>query len=446
MFWNLLLVFLLVGANGLFVAAEFAFVKLRLQEVKLLASQGSNTAKLVEKIIANLDAYLSACQLGITLASLGLGWIGEPLVAKSLEPLFELFSIPEDKVHYVAFPAAFMFITFLHITLGEQVPKILAIKKYKPTSLAVSMPIVIFYKIFKPFIWVLNEASNFILRVIGIQGHPEQGEVLSEDELRAVLLESASGGHLTLRERLLMENVLDLEDKIARRYMIPRNQIIYLDKNDVMEEMLKNASESNHTRLPLCDGDLDNIVGVVHVKDIFQSLAKNKNLTDLTEVAREATFLPETVALDALLREFQKNNTVIAILVDEYGVVSGMITLENVLEELVGPIQDEFDSEVPLIIKKGVDNFEVAASCTVDEIEKRLGIELSDRNADTIGGVLIEEFGHIPEINEKIIMENYEYTVLEAEPKRIIRVKIREIKPQELEEILEEKVDDKIED
>lgn len=438
---NLLLVFLLVALNGLFVAAEFAFVKLRLQEVKILAEQGGRTPKLLENIISNLDAYLSACQLGITLASLGLGWVGEPLVAKSLEPLFEHFDIPESKVHYVAFPVAFMFITFLHITLGEQVPKILAIKKYKPTSLAVSMPISIFYKIFKPFIWILNEVSNLMLRVIGIQASSEHGEVLSEDELRAILLESASGGHLTLRERLLMENVLDLEDKIARRYMIPRNQIIYLNKNDTMEEKLKKASESNHTRLPLCDGDLDNVVGVVHVKDIFQSLARNEKLTHLVDVAREATFLPETVALDVLLREFQKNNSVLAILVDEYGIVSGMITLENVLEELVGPIQDEFDSETPLIIKKGTDSFEVDASCTVDLVGKMLEIEVSDKNADTIGGVLIEEFGHIPDVGEIIVVDNHEYKVLDAEPKRIKKLGIRKLNTDEIEKIAADKSD-----
>ncbi len=442
MIWNFLLVFLLVALNGLFVAAEFAFVKLRLQEVKILAEGGGRAPKLLERIMLNLDAYLSACQLGITLASLGLGWVGEPLVAKSLEPLFEYFDVPENKVHYIAFPVAFMFITFLHITLGEQVPKILAIKRYKSTSLATSLPIVIFYKIFKPFIWALNGISNVMLRAIGIQMQSEHGEVLSEDELRAILLESASVGHLTLRERLLMENVLDLEDKIARRYMIPRNQIIYLDKNDSMEEKLKKASESNHTRLPLCDGDLDNIIGVVHVKDIFQSLAKNENLTHLIDVARDATFIPETAALDVLLREFQKNNAVLAILVDEHGTVSGMITLENVLEELVGPIQDEFDSETPLIIKKGDDIFEVDASCTVDEIKKRLQIEVSNKNADTIGGVLTEEFGHIPEIGEKIVVDKHEYKVLEAQPKKIVRMEIRKLSPDELEEIANEGTED----
>ncbi|HEX9665961.1 MAG TPA: hemolysin family protein [Thermodesulfobacteriota bacterium] len=435
MFWKIFLVFLLVAANGFFVAAEFALVKLRIQEIKILARKGSKTAKLVEKIVANLDAYLSACQLGITLASLGLGWVGEPLVARSIEPAFNSLGIPEDRVHLVAFPIAFIIITLLHITLGEQVPKILAIKKYKRTALTISMPLAIFYKIFKPFIWVLNTISNLMLRVIGIQITSEHGEVHTEDEVRAILLESAAVGHLTLGERLIMENVLDLENKIARRYMLPRDQIIYLDKNDTMEEKLRIASESGHTRLPLCDGDLDHIIGIVHVKDIFQTLARKQELKALVDVARKPTFLPETFALDALLREFQKKHTALAILVDEYGVVSGMITLENVLEELVGPIQDEFDSEAPSIMKIGADSFEVDAACTVDEIEKKLEIELSDSNADTIGGVLIEMLGHIPTVNESAVLGEHEVTVLEADPTRVRRVRIRRLRRDEIAEV-----------
>ncbi|HEX9830888.1 MAG TPA: hemolysin family protein [Thermodesulfobacteriota bacterium] len=440
MFWKLLFVLFLVLANGFFVAAEFALVKLRVQEIKLLARQGSKTAALVEQIVTNLDAYLSACQLGITLASLGLGWVGEPLVARTIEPAFNILGIPEDRVHFVAFPLAFIIITLLHITVGEQVPKILAIKKHKATALVISMPLAIFYKIFKPFIWVLNTLSNWMLRLIGIQIDSEHGEVHTEDEVRAILLESAAVGHLTLSERLIMENVLDLENKIARRYMLPRNQIVYLDINDSLEENLHIASESEYTRLPLCDGDLDHVIGIVHVKDIFKALANKEDIKSLVDIARKPTFLPETVILDVLLREFQKKHTALALLVDEHGVVSGMITLEDVLEELVGPIQDEFDSETPTIVKKGTDTFEVDAASTIDEIEKKLGIELSDSDADTIGGVLIERFGYIPTANENITLGQHEITILEAEPTRIRRVLIRRLKPEEIAEVaVEEK-------
>ena len=349
MFWKISLVLILVAANGFFVAAEFALVKLRLQEIKLLARKGSRTAQIAENIMIHLDAYLSACQLGITLASLGLGWLGEPLVATLIEPLFQFFGIPPEHVHFVAFPVAFLIITLLHITAGEQVPKILAIQKYKSTALAIALPLSIFYRIFQPLIWVVNTISNMMLKALGVGIVSEHQSAHTEEELRAILLESAAGGHLTRRERLVIENVLDLENKMARRYMLPRNQIAFLDKNDSIEEKLRKASESDHTRLPLCDGDLDHIIGIVHVKDVFRAMANKPKLTALVDLARKPTYRPETVTLDVLLKDFQKNHTILTLLVDEYGVVSGMLTLENVIEQLVGPIQDEFDEEAPLI-------------------------------------------------------------------------------------------------
>lgn len=421
------LVLILVAVNGFFVAAEFALVKIRIQEIKILARKGSHAAKLVESITKNLSAYLSACQLGITLASLGLGWIGEPLVAKTIEPVFYALNIPQDKVHFVAFPLAFLFITFLHITLGEQVPKILAIKKYKTTAFAVSLPLIVFYTIFKPFIWFLNTVSNYMLSAIGIKADSEHGEVITEEELRSILIESTEVGHLTLRKRFIMENVLDLENKIARNYMVPRNEIVYLDKNDTLEQQLIIASDSGHTRLPLCENHLDHVEGIIHVKDIFQIYAKKEKITDLLQVARKPTFLLETITLEKLFRELQKNNTVLAMLVDEYGVISGMITLENILEQLVGPIQDEFDDETPAIIKKGVNSFEVDATCTVQEIQKKLDITFTDISSETIGGVLTESLEHIPEINERIKIGDYEFTVLESDPMRVKRVLINKI-------------------
>ncbi len=419
MFWKVSLVLLLVAANGFFVAAEFALVKLRLQEIKLLARKGSRPAKVVENIMVHLDAYLSACQLGITLASLGLGWVGEPMVARLIEPIFSRLEIPPDQVHFVAFPIAFLIITLLHITAGEQVPKILAIQKYRPTALTVAIPLTLFYRTFQPLIWVVNTISNLMLRALGIQIVREHTAVHTEEELRAILLESAAGGHLSRKERLIIENVLDLESKIARRYMLPRNEIVYLDKNDSMEEKLRKASESDHTRLPLCDGDLDQVIGIVHVKDVFRILAKGEKLVALTDIARKPTFRPETVTLDVLLKDFQKNHTILTLLVDEYGVVSGMITLENVIEQLVGPIQDEFDRERPAIEEKGLNQFQINATCLVDEVIDQLKVELPKTDASTIGGMVVEHIGRIPDKNEKVMLGPHEVTVLEAEPTRI---------------------------
>lgn len=428
MFWNIVLVLVLVFANGFFVAAEFALVKLRLQEIKLMALEGGKSAKLVENIVEHLDAYLSACQLGITLASLGLGWVGEPLLANMFEPYLHSLGISEDKVHYVTFPIAFGIITLLHITAGEQVPKILAIKKYKPTSLAIAFPLSIFYRIFKPFIWGLNTISNMMLRLAGIDIDSEHGGAHTEEELRDILLESAAVGHLTRRKRLFMENVLDLENKIARRYMVPRNQIIYIDSNDPVKEQLRIASESSHTRLPLCDDDLDHVTGIVHVKDIFNFLANGKEITSLKEFARKPAFIPETVTLDILLKEFQQKNIAFTLLVDEYGVLSGMITLENVLEELVGQIQDEFDSEQPSIIKKDTGIYEVDATCPVDQVVKHVGIDLPASSADTIGGIIIEQFGYIPAKDDKIIVGNHRATVIDSEPTRVKRILLQKVR------------------
>lgn len=433
MLWKISLVLVLVAANGFFVAAEFALVKLRLQEIRLLARTGSRAARVTEKIMGHLDAYLSACQLGITLASLGLGWLGEPLVATLLEPLFQLWGVATENVHYVAFPIAFLIITLLHITAGEQVPKILAIQHYKPTALTIAFPLALFYRVFRPLIWVVNTLSNLMLKALGVGVVSEHSSVHTEEELRAILLESAAGGQVTRRERMVIENVLDLENKMARRYMLPRNQIIYLDRNDSIEEKLRKASESDHTRLPLCDGDLDHVIGIVHVKDVFRALARNEKLTALKDFARKPIYRPETVSLDVLLKDFQKNHTILTLLVDEYGVLSGMITLENVIEELVGPIQDEFDEEPPLIQKMGADQFQIDATCSVEDVIDQLDIRLPETEANTIGGLLIERIARIPAVNETVKLGPHEVTVLQAEPTRIklILFKRRQVEVEE---------------
>lgn len=421
MVWKILLVLGLVGANGFFVAAEFALVKVRRSEVQLAARQGSRAAKMVDRLLGHLDSYLSACQLGITLASLGLGWVGEPLVARTLEPMFEAWNIPAENVHYFSFPIAFLLITFLHITAGEQAPKIAAIRKYQATSQVVCYPLFFFYKAFQPFIWLLNESSNLMLRLVGIRMDDGHSEAPTEDQLRLLLGDSGEAGEVTRREQAIMENVLDLEEKVARRYMLPRNQIVFVNRNDPMDIKLKKAADSGHTRLPLCEDDLDHIIGIVHVKDVFQAMVAEDQLTVLTNLARKPLYLPETTTLDKLLHRFQREKTVLAMLVDEYGSVSGMITLENVIEELVGPIEDEFDETPAMIIVRGVNRFEVDALCPIDEAMARLRLEIDNPDADTLGGLISELMGHIPEKGEKIDCGGCTFTVLEAESTRATR-------------------------
>ena len=428
MLLKVLFVLFLVAANGFFVASEFALVKIRISEVKARVREGARSGKLVESIVEHLDAYLSACQLGITLASLGLGWVGEPMVAKTITPVLDRLGVPPHNAHYIAFPLAFGLITFLHITAGEQVPKIIAIQKHQSTSFAISVPLAVFYKVFRPFIWVLNTASNLMLRSVGIKPVPEHGAA-TESELRLLLFETSQSGDVSLNERLMMENVLDLEEKTARSCMLPRNQIVFIDRENPIEDQLRTMADSGHTRLPICDGDLDHIVGVVHVKDLFRRISSEGPPADLSPIIRPAVFFLETMTLDHVLREFQKTRTIMALLVDEFGVVSGLITLENVLEEVVGPIQDEFDSEQPRIRKTGTDSYEVDASCPLSNLRRELNLKVPKVEADTLGGLAMELLGHIPHVGEQFTIGRYRITVTAAERTRVLTLSIDKLSP-----------------
>ena len=422
---DLILILLLVAVNGFFVASEFALVRVRLSEIEILAQGGSRTAQIVRHILPRLDTYLSATQLGVTLTSLGLGWLGELRMAALLEPMVLSMGFAAETAHLIAIPVAFAFITFLLITAGELVPKFVTIQYSRQTAQAIGIPLVVFYRIFRPFIWFLNISSNFMLKCLGIRLTNAQGASFTESELRLTLGSMAAGGHVSRRERLIIENALDLEEKVARRYMLPRNQIVYLNQNDNMDVKLGIVSDSSHTRFPLCNEDLDHIIGIIHVKDLFKNLFDESKSSNLEDVARDPLFLPETIRLDALLLEFQRRNTVLAVLVDEYGTVSGMITLENVLEELVGPIQDEFDRDVPLIVRTGTQRFVVEASCPVDQVITACGLSLpDDLTSDTTGGVMIELLGHIPRQGEKVQVGEHIMTALRVETTRIHRLRI----------------------
>jgi len=427
---GLLAVVLLLFANGFFVAAEFALVKVRLSQIEDLAKKGSWTAKVTESVLGRLDAYLSACQLGITLASLGLGWVGEPVVARLLEPLVIACGLSSERAHFIALPVAFVTISSLHIILGELAPKSLAIRAARPMSLAVSLPLLVFYRTFLPFIWVLNSAANLFLRLCGVRPLQEGVETHTADELRLILAESAAGGELSRRERLMMENVLDLEDKVVRQVMVPRRDIVYLNTRKSVAENLQLVSESRHTRFPLCDGELDRVVGMVHTKDVLITQMSGDPIVSLGRLARRIPFLAETMRLDVVLREFQRTRTHVAMVVDEFGSISGMITFENVLEEIIGPIQDEFDRELPQIIKRSAGRYHIDGICPVSDLTDELGVTLpEDLEAETTGGMVIELLGHIPNSGEKVKVGRFEFRVLDAEPTRVRRVEAVELEP-----------------
>lgn len=432
MIWQILVVVLLIAANGFFVAAEFALVRVRVAEIDPARVGSGRSARLARHMLGRLNSYLSACQLGITLASLGLGWAGEPLAAKMLTPVFTALNMPEENVHYVAFPLAFALITYLHLTVGEQAPKIAAIQKARSMTLLVAYPLALFHSIFKPFIWLINVSCNGMLRVVGLQAVSDHDQEITEDEVRFILTQSAAMGHLGASESRIMENVLDLEEKTARSCMVPRNQIVYLNRSDPMSAKLETASRSGHTRLPLCEEDLETIIGIVHIKDIFNATVLEGKLDTLAQVAHPALFLPETIKLDRMLVEFQKSKTHMAMLVDEYGVVSGLITMENVIEEVVGSIEDEFDAEEPLIVDKGVGKFEVQAVCPIDEFEETCGVKVPENlGVDSVGGVVVTVMGHVPRVGETTMLGDARLTILESEPTHAVRVLVEKPPPTE---------------
>ena len=414
----------LVLLNGFFVAAEFALVKLRPTQLGPDLRRGERRARVAKHMLGHLDAYLSATQLGITLASLGLGWIGEPAFAWLLEPL--ILKIPgatPNLVHSISLGTAFLVITVLHIVLGEVAPKSLAIRKPKPTGLWVAIPLFVFYKATYPAIWVLNAAANAILRLFGVE--PLHGEeiVHDEEELR-LLLASSGSERLTRQKRRILDNVFTFSHRPARKIMVPRRDVVYLSTQRSMAENIDIARRTGHTRFPLCDGDLDQILGLVHIKDVFRAVPMPQSLT---EVQREILFVPETLPLERLLRRMRAEKVHLAAVLDEYGGVSGIVSLENVIEEIVGEIQDEFDLETPEIVEGANGHYSVAGSTLVEDLEQALDVEFSDRDEDTVAGVVLSELGRRPVRGDRIQLGPLDLRVTEVRGNRIHALQIRRI-------------------
>jgi CBS domain containing-hemolysin-like protein len=422
----------LLVANAFFVAAEFALVKVRVGQIEQLAEEGNWAAKLTKRALDHLDAYLSACQLGITVASLALGKAIEHAIEPPIHALLAALRLPVETSATLALgvvPALALSVgTFLHMALGEQAPKSLAIRSARIIALITAPPLVLFHYVFWPVIWLLNTASNLTLRLLGLGNAASPAEMThTEEELRHILAESADGGHLSRSERLMIENVLNLEEKTARRVMVPRPDIVYLSLARPVEENLRLARQTGHTRFPLCEEDLTRVLGIVHVKDLFRS-GLSDGRPDLRKLARPVPFLPETLHLDQLLVEFQRNRVHMAMLINEFGSVTGMVTLENVLEELVGPIQDEFDREPPPIITlDGV--HEVDAGVPLDRLAELLGTELPETDADTTGGLILDLLGRLARQDDAVEVAGHRLTVLEADPTRIRRVRVEKLSP-----------------
>lgn len=409
----------LVFLNGFFVAAEFALVKVRPTQID--PHVHTRRGRVTRHMIDHLDAYLSATQLGITLASLGLGWVGEPAMAKLLERLFHFFPTLSPALQStLSFSVAFSIISFLHIVLGELTPKSLAIRRPEPVSMWISIPLWAFYKISFPAIYVLNSVANWILRMMGIQPVTGGSFAHEEEEIRR-LLASDNESVISDHKRELLDNIFELSERVARQIMVPRADVVYLDIQKSMEENLEEARASGHTRFPLCDGDLDQTLGIVHIKDLFRA---GEMPGSLREVRRDTFFVPETLSLERLLRKMLSSHLHMAAILDEYGSVAGIVTLENVIEEIVGEIQDEFDAERPEIVQLSENSWQILGSTLLADLETEIDMEIDERDEDTIAGITLSELGRRAVVGDEVNVGPLHLEVSEVDVNRILALKV----------------------
>jgi CBS domain containing-hemolysin-like protein len=409
----------LVGLNGFFVACEFSIIKVRASQLDALVDEGDARARFAKYIRSHLDAYLSATQLGVTVASLALGWVGEEFLAHLIEPFFALANIHSHAlVLAVSITLAFIGITFMHIVFGELAPKYTAIANPLKVSLRLVRPLGAFYFLFKPAIWVLHKSSNFLLRGL-LRMKPIPGTELahSEEELRLILEQSEKSKEVSPLGRKLVLNVLDLRERVVRDIMTPRGEVVYLDLEDDFETNAKKAIASKHTRFPLCRENLDNAVGQIHIKDLVPIM--NDPNPDLMKIKRELIPVPEMMLLEKLLNLFLSKHAHLAIVVDEFGGTVGMVTLEDVLEELVGDIQDEFDTEKAEFQTINANEFTVDGTLGLYELNDLAKLELESSDVSTIGGYVTHLLGHLPKQGEQVKIDNYLVTVSQTDARRV---------------------------
>jgi CBS domain containing-hemolysin-like protein len=423
--YYLLLTLFLVLLNGFFVAAEFAMVRVRASQVEIKAKGGSPVAKLARGILHNLDGYLAATQLGVTIASLGLGWVGQDIVTRLMLNLFLLFgvAIKSNVIITISRIVAFTLITVLHIVFGELAPKSIAIQRSVRTVMAISLPLRFFFIVFRPLIWVLNNFANFILKLLGI--NPAQAESThSSEELQYLLEQGKETGALDSTEHELIQNVFDFNERVVKNIMVPRTKISGIDINTPKDELLEIVINEGYSRIPVYDDVIDKIVGIVHAKDILPLLARGEDIV-LKNIIRKAYFIPETKKINDLMAELQQKRIQIAIVSDEFGGTAGMITLEDIVEELVGDIQDEYDEEKPIVEKVNDREFIVNALAPIYDVNSHLPHDLpEDGDFDTVSGWLGDIFGKIPDVGEQMESNGYNITVLKKSDQNIESVKL----------------------
>jgi CBS domain containing-hemolysin-like protein len=428
----LLGVLLLVAANGFFVAAEFSLVRARESRIEQMRNEGRRGAALVLEQIDRIDEYLSACQLGITMASLGIGFLGEPAIASLLESAFG-DSIPHGLSLAISITIAYLITTALHITVGEQVPKIYAIVHAERTALRVARPLRWFRVAFSPLIWALNSASNALLRVVGVDPQAEFEEVSSSEDLKLIIARSSRGGKLDPGEAGMLSGVFHLHEQEARQVMTPIPAVVTVDISDTVEEALRRAIDSGHTRLVVTeDGNTDRIIGVVHVNSLVRRLMRDGPQASIADSVKDALIVPETKPLDDLLADLQRERASMAVVVDEYGRTAGIVTIEDIIEEVVGEIADETDPAVAGVRRLANGDWWVRGHVPITDLAD-YGLELPvDSEAyNSVGGFVFGELGRLPKRGDMVQANGYSLRVESVRENRVEAVRIRDHHPRQ---------------
>ncbi len=404
--FSLFAALIFLALNGFFVAAEFALVRVRETRIVQLEQEGSARARTVRAALRDLDAYLSVCQVGITIASLGLGWVGEPAVSELIRPGFVLLGIEDERIVEIAAVAlGFAIITYAHLVFGEQAPKYFSIQLAERTALWIARPLKLFMLLLRPVVWLVNASTNFVLRPWGIR-LGEGMEAHSEEELRIMISSSATSGILDPQERDYINNVFDFGDTVAREIMVPRPDIEALPSDASLEVLVEKAAFGRYTRYPVYEGDLDHILGVVHVKDLFRAAREEPESFDLKPLIRDCLVVPENKRIEEILREFQKRKLQVAIVIDEWGSVEGLITIEDVLEELVGEIQDEFDEDEAAIEPLSEDVYAIDGRIPITDVNEYFDLDIPHEDFDTIGGFVLGSLGRPPEPGDTVEVDD----------------------------------------
>lgn len=421
---NVIIVFLLVFMNGFFVATEFAMVKVRKSRIETLVLDGDRSARHTLKVVKDLNSYLSACQLGITLASLGLGWVGEPAVSDMLMPVFKLFKLSESAGHSISFLLGFAVITAFHIVLGELVPKSLAIISAEKISMYTALPLIMFYKLTYPIMWTFNHSTNFVLKLFGLSQVDEHEAAHTDEEIKLLVEDSYKHGLIDKTELTFVDNIFDFSEKTVKEIMIPRTDMssIYID--EPFEDIVSYTFKEQLTRYPVCKESKDSIIGLIHIKDLYKLKIEDGD-KNIQSIIREIKYVPEYLSISELLKIFKRDKVQMAIVIDEYGGTSGLVTIEDILEEIVGEIQDEFDEETEDIKKVEEDTYIVDGKVIIEDINEFLDTEIEAENIDTIGGWIYSQLKSYPQINDKISYKQYDFIILKCDRKRINKILIK---------------------